>query len=362
MSERPPDCQVLIAGGGPAGAALALRLARLGCDVCVAEGQAFPRRHIGVSLAPAAMPVLDQIGVRDRLEATRCCGSESTIVHWAGRTDILPHPPGQAGAQVDRGRFDQILLDEARRAGARLLQPARVVAARRGRSHPWEVEIESGGRSRTVTAGFLAIAAGRRSALGGRRKRLSAPMLARARKRTARIRLKHRPRLVRGDIRALPFPDARFGLVAAPYGILQSLLNERDLTATLKSVARVLAPGGRVATELVADLPSWREYRGQTRLRGWRQGRKAHVTLVESVEQQPARGLTLFHQDFIEKRARAVTRRRFALAFRTISLPQMARRFEKAGLRVTARLGSYDGDPWTRESETWLLVAEKPGR
>jgi len=178
MSERPPDCQVLIAGGGPAGAALALRLARLGCDVCVAEGQAFPRRHIGVSLAPAAMPVLDQIGVRDRLEATRCCGSESTIVHWAGRTDILPHPPGQAGAQVDRGRFDQILLDEARRAGARLLQPARVVAARRGRSHAWEVEIESGGRSRTVTTRFLAIAAGRRSALGGRRKRLSAPMLA----------------------------------------------------------------------------------------------------------------------------------------------------------------------------------------
>lgn len=190
---------------------------------------------------------------------------------------------------------------------------------------------------------------------------LSAPMLARARKRTARLRVKHRPRLVRGDIRALPFPDARFGLVAAPYGILQSLLNERDLTATLKSVARVLAPGGRVATELVADLPSWREYRGQTRLRGWRQGKKAHITLVESVEQQPARGLTLFHQDFIEKRARSVIRRRFALAFRTISLPQMARRFEKAGLTVTARLGSYDGDPWTRESETWLLIAEKKG-
>jgi hypothetical protein len=39
----------------------------------------------------------------------------------------------------------------------------------------------------------------------------------------------------------------------------------------------------------------------------------------------------------------------------------MARRFEKAGLTVTARLGSYDGDPWTRESETWLLIAEKKG-
>jgi ubiquinone/menaquinone biosynthesis C-methylase UbiE len=188
---------------------------------------------------------------------------------------------------------------------------------------------------------------------------LSAPMLALARKRSSRLRVAHRPGLVRGDIRTLPFPDAQFGLVAAPYGILQSLITERDLAAALKSVARVLAPGGRFATELVADLPSWREYRGQTRLRGWRQGKKAHVTLVESVEQQPARGLTLFHQDFIEKRGQAVRRRRFALAFRTISLPQMARRFEKAGLGVTARLGSYDGAPWTREAETWLLIAEK---
>jgi flavin-dependent dehydrogenase len=178
MSKRPPDCQVMIAGGGPAGAALALRLARLGCDVWLAEGQAFPRRHIGVSLAPAAMPVLDQIGVRDRLEAMPCYRPASTIVHWAGRTDILEHPPGQAGALVNRGRFDQILLDEARRAGVRLLQPARVVAARRGRSHVWEVEIESEGRSRAVTTRFLAIAAGRRSALWGRRKRVSAPVLA----------------------------------------------------------------------------------------------------------------------------------------------------------------------------------------
>jgi hypothetical protein len=54
-----------------------------------------------------------------------------------------------------------------------------------------------------------------------------------------------------------------------------------------------------------------------------------------------------------------VSRRRFALAFRTVTLPQMVRRFQKAGLTVRARLGSYDGDPWTRNAETWLLIAEK---
>ena len=38
---------------------------------------------------------------------------------------------------------------------------------------------------------------------------------------------------------------------------------------------------------------------------------------------------------------------------------QLAGRLQRAGLRVTARLGSYDGDPWTRASETWLLIAER---
>lgn len=188
---------------------------------------------------------------------------------------------------------------------------------------------------------------------------LSAPMLDRARSRVRRLRSGRKPALVRGDIRALPFGSSQFHLVAAPYGILQSLLAEADLSAALRSVARVLAPGGRFVTELVADLPSWREYRNRTRLSGWRPGRKAHVTLVESVQQDPRRGLTLFHQDFVERRGRTVTRRRFALAFRTLSLPQMARRLEKSGLTVTARLGSYLGDPWTPDADTWILMAEK---
>ena len=41
-------------------------------------------------------------------------------------------------------------------------------------------------------------------------------------------------------------PRSSFPLVIAPYGILQSLLRERDLAATLEAVARVLAPAGHV--------------------------------------------------------------------------------------------------------------------
>ena len=63
----------------------------------------------------------------------------------------------------------------------------------------------------------------------------SEAMLARARARVRRARLQRKLRLVRGDIRHLPFPDRSFSLVMAPYGMLQSLLVERDLKQTLDS-------------------------------------------------------------------------------------------------------------------------------
>ena len=189
---------------------------------------------------------------------------------------------------------------------------------------------------------------------------LSSPMLRRARLRLRRARLGVRVALVRGDIRRLPFTSDTFALVAAPYGVLQSLVRDRDLATTCAAVAAALRPGGRLVLELVADLPAWREYREETKLRGWRPGGRAHLTLVESVRQDRRRGLTIFDQEFIERRSRTTTRRRFSLAFRTLSVPQMARRLERAGLNVTARLGSYDGDPWTRDSETWILIAERP--
>jgi SAM-dependent methyltransferase len=188
---------------------------------------------------------------------------------------------------------------------------------------------------------------------------LSARMLARARGRVRRARLGRRVHLVRGDIRRLPFPDDRFALVMAPYGILQSLTSEDDLGATLRAVRRALRPGGRIVMELVADLPAWQEYSNETKLRGWRAGRRSHVTLVESVRQDRSRGLTLFEQEFVERRDGAAASRRFTLAFRTLSVRQMASRLAKAGLNVTARLGSYTGDPWTPSSDTWILIAER---
>ncbi len=164
-------------------------------------------------------------------------------------------------------------------------------------------------------------------------------MLAVGRRRFNRRRPTARPRLIRGDIRDLPFRTAVFPLIIAPYGILQSLITDADLERTLESVARLLGPGGMFALDLVPDLPEWDEYRNRVRLRG--RSNRGQLTLVESVRQDRARGLTIFDQEFVERRGERATRRQFQLIFRTLSVPQMRRRLatSRAGRpRGTGRL------------------------
>lgn len=185
----------------------------------------------------------------------------------------------------------------------------------------------------------------------------SEPMLARARERARRLRVAERPGLVRADIRALPFPDRSFSAVMAPYGILQSLTKERDLSATLAESARVLKRGGTLGVDLVPDLPAWDEYRDRLKLRG-RLGRSgSRVTLVESVRQDRRRKLTIFDQEYVETRGGMATRYRFSLTFRTLPLPEVVARVEGAGFRVTAALGDYCGRAWDLRADVWLLLA-----
>ena len=186
-------------------------------------------------------------------------------------------------------------------------------------------------------------------------------MLARARTRTRRARLSKTIKLVRGDIRFTPFAAPSFSMVMAPYGILQSLLRERDLTATLQEVRRVLEPGGTFGIELVADLPSWEEYQKRVSLKGWRAKRGGtHVTLLETVRQDRARHLTIFNQEFTERRGQTSRVHRFALTFRTLSVPQMVRRLEKAGFEITALLGDYRGRAWDSRADVWVILARNP--
>jgi SAM-dependent methyltransferase len=187
----------------------------------------------------------------------------------------------------------------------------------------------------------------------------SASMLDRARKRVRRAKLDGHVQLVRGDVRFLPFGPASFGLVAAPYGILQSLLDDATLDAALASAYRTLRKGGMLGIDLVSDLISWSEYDRRVKLQG-RAGRgETRLTLIESVRQDRARGLTLFDQEFVERRGDRSRSHRFSLAFRTVSVDEMTGRLERHGFRLSAVLGDYEGGSWDPRADVWLILATR---
>lgn len=122
LGER--ECDVAIIGGGPAGSTAASLLARQGYKVVVFEKTPFPRFHIGESLLPANLRLLDELGVREQVEALalRKNGIElvspvhekPTMLEFADCWDkTMPY-----SFHVRRSQFDKVLLDNARRLGA----------------------------------------------------------------------------------------------------------------------------------------------------------------------------------------------------------------------------------------------------
>jgi ubiquinone/menaquinone biosynthesis C-methylase UbiE len=187
----------------------------------------------------------------------------------------------------------------------------------------------------------------------------SAEMLEYAHSRAARLPRRDRPSLIRGDIRALPFRDSSFEVVLAPYGLLQSLLGNRDLDRGLGEALRVLRRDGLIGIDLVPELPVWAEHGPRECLRGSRNG--ARITLIESVRQDRRRHLTIFDEVFIERRGRHEQQRKFSLTFRTRPMSEIREHLERAGFRVTSAFGDYRGGPWHERAEVWLILA-RPSR
>lgn len=116
---------VLVIGGGPAGCAAAIGLAKRGLDVVLVEGKAFPRAKVcGEFVSPAATGVLESLLPTHRL-AQLGAQRVRTFVIEEGQREVewsMPAP----GWVLSRRTLDDALLGEARALGVDVRQPARV--------------------------------------------------------------------------------------------------------------------------------------------------------------------------------------------------------------------------------------------
>jgi len=115
------DVVVVVVGGGPAGAACALGLARRGIAVTVVERQRFPRRKVcGEYLSGGAVAALDELGLRENVAAIARPLRGLRIV--PPQTEALEMPFPAPSLACERALLDELLLNAARDAGARVLR------------------------------------------------------------------------------------------------------------------------------------------------------------------------------------------------------------------------------------------------
>jgi flavin-dependent dehydrogenase len=119
----------LIVGAGPAGSAAAILLARAGWSVALVEKERFPRRKVcGECVAPSNLPLLDSLGVGAGFEDAAGPPLRRVAFMHAGRVaeSDMPAPTdgrGRWGRALGRETLDAMLLEQARAAGAEVLQP-----------------------------------------------------------------------------------------------------------------------------------------------------------------------------------------------------------------------------------------------
>ena len=121
------QADVIVAGGGPGGSTQATLVAMAGHHVVLLEKEKFPRYQIGESLLPSTVHGICRLtGVADELAKAGFTKKRGGTFRWGANPEpwtfafsISPKMTGETSYayQVERSRFDQILLDHARHTG-----------------------------------------------------------------------------------------------------------------------------------------------------------------------------------------------------------------------------------------------------
>ena len=165
---------VLVIGGGPAGTTAAAMLKKKGFEVTLLEKGSHPRFHIGESLLPMNLPILERLGVLEKIESigVRKPGADFTVANSGRESQTFYFKRALGGSpahafEVRRSEFDQILFKNCRQIGVDVfegLEVRRVVALddsrhlveaidNNGEQHQWETRflVDASGRDTFLT-------------------------------------------------------------------------------------------------------------------------------------------------------------------------------------------------------------------
>lgn len=158
--------RILVIGGGPAGSTIATLLVREGFEVTLLERDVFPRYHIGESLLPSCLEILDLIGAREKIEAYGFQRKNGGYFSWGRDSwtldfEHLNHP---YSFQVVRSEFDHLLLEHAKSQGVKVFEGIAVRGLSfdgdRPRSALWE-QVVGGDETGEISFDYLVDASGR---------------------------------------------------------------------------------------------------------------------------------------------------------------------------------------------------------
>jgi flavin-dependent dehydrogenase len=173
-----PDCDVLVVGGGPAGSTISALLAEKGWKVVLLEKEHHPRFHIGESLLPWNLPILERLGVLDQVHAI---GIKKPGADFNSGMEVEGHHQFHFSFALDksqpyayevrRSEFDNILLRNSAAKGTEVIEGVRVTAVEFPKDgDPVAYSVDETGTKRTWTGRFFVDASGRDTLLAGQLK------------------------------------------------------------------------------------------------------------------------------------------------------------------------------------------------
>ncbi|GGI85723.1 hypothetical protein GCM10007973_22840 [Polymorphobacter multimanifer] len=169
------DCfDVIVVGGGPAGATMGWALARQGINVAVLERTRFPREKVcGDFVEPAGLRLIRAMGCGAALDGQSRLPITANRVYFGPHLayhNTIPYYDGEHGQPrhsliIPRAELDTMLLQNAADTGATVLMATEATAVRRSDGIN-QVDIRSGDASRTLSAPLVIGADGFESLIG----------------------------------------------------------------------------------------------------------------------------------------------------------------------------------------------------